>query len=351
MVFAMNSVARGSAIKTLAFIENHLQGIRFEKHGRTVIVDYNDRSILLPPYPEVRSVVLERKDGLIVPLVNKDFVVQWKANGSNTRIAVIGDVPLVFTRGGFLIDWNVYYAIINSSFVQRVINLFRDKEELVLFGELVGRKSLVRVCTKQWDEILKSDLEYLVFDIFDRKTGEFIPIRKVDEIAQEYGLKTPKTMWDWNVSELNNLLNQFASTCDGELWEGFVFKNPDRGSYQVIKERTLKWRLDETREFAEKIFSSKLDATSKRIFDSLRKFVFEGYLDPPITKQEVSEKAWDLRERILQELERTKDKNKLDKNIKKLLNELAKELLAHNLKNKAINNAIKTFRRIYVSAS
>jgi len=353
----MSDVVSPSNKNTWKFITDNLSGIKIIKRGRGVQIEYGGEQIFLPPYPEIESVSLVREGGLIIPKdIPNDWVAQWKANGSNIRIFAINDVLIAITRGGYLLDWKPYQSLTLSALKEMLINAVSDGR-YVLFGELVGPKSLVRLCVNEWRNFIGGDIGYILFDVYDRENNEFIPMRQVEALAKEHNLLFPPTEWALDFKKLNEKMSEFLKICDGEMWEGFVFKNKERGELKTIKEKTKKWRLDETREFATQIYKRRLrNPLSWKIFEALRKFILEGYLDPPITIDSANEKVMEMRSSILEMLEKASDKSlreRIDKEIRKALERLldtilSAEILKEKATKKAKKEAIKMFRKIYI---
>ncbi len=353
----MSSAISSSNINTWNFISKNLPGIELFKKGRSVEIEYVGKRIFLPPYPEIDSVTLIRKDNLIIPEnIPNDWVAQWKANGSNIRIFAIDDVLIAITRGGYLLDWRPYQSIMDSPLKENLIHATMNGR-YILFGELVGPKSLVKLCMEAWREYLNGDIGYILFDVYDRIADIFIDLKNVKQLAESSNLLFPPTEWELDVDVLNKRLRDFLEICDGEMWEGFVFKNRERGNFLEIKEKTRKWRLDETREFALEIYKrrSKMPLSWK-IFEALRKFIIEGYLDPPITIRESNPSILEIRNDILSILKESKERamrEKADKKIKEVLNVLVDAILSEEVRGsegikKAKNEAIKIFRKVYI---
>ncbi len=352
----MGSPITPSNMNTWKYIEQRIEQISIGRMGRTLIIRIDDREVRIPPYPEIKPVKLIREE-TIKPDVPRDWIAQWKANGSNIRIYSINDVLIAVSRGGFLLDWKPYAYLIDSKLKERLLEATRGGR-YVLFGELVGPKSLVHLCVEYWRKYLGGDIGYLLFDVFDIEHQLFLDIRHVQRIADEYGIMFSPTEWEVEPDLLAKRMEGFLHTCHGEAWEGFVFKDPKRGSYKDVEQRTLKWRMDETREYAIKIFRRTIrDPVSWRIYEALRKFIFEGYLDPPITINHAEEETYKIREQI-QEALAAMDKGEIakeraDKIIKKNLYRLAEYILSKKIKSdrwykKARGEAIKMFRKIHV---
>ena len=341
---------------TWNYLSERIDGIVLEKYGRSVVIRIRGREIRLPPYPEVEAVRLIRRDGLIIPDVPDDWVAEWKANGSNIRIYSIDGEIIAITRGGFLLDWKPYKYIVESSLKEKLIPA-TENGRFLLFGELVGSKSLVRICPEYWRKYLGGEIGYILFDVYDLERGVFIDIDSARGIAEKYGMLSPPTDIV-DPKKLMDRMEEFLRICGGEVWEGFVFKNPDRGTIKDIAEKTLKWRLDETREYAERIYRRRYrDPLSWKIYQALRKFVIEGYLDPPITVEQATEEAWDIRETILSILDKADKReipiDKADKKVKDRLYSLTERILSAKIKQdkwykKARSTAIKIFRKLHV---
>lgn len=353
----MSEAVTPSSKNTWGFIRDAMPGVDILRRGRSVIIKIRDEKLYIPPYPEIESVPFIRENNLIIPRgISDDWVAQWKANGSNIRVISINNVLLAFTRGGYLLDWKPYQSIINSDINDYLIAA-TGGGRFVLFGELVGAKSLVRLCVDEWRDYLHGELGYILFDVYDRERDLFIDLKEVEEIANKHSLLFPPTEWSIDYVRLNELLNRFMGICNGEMWEGFVFKNKERGKPFEVREKTKKLRLDEIREFAERIYRNRLgDSVAWRIFEAIRKFIIEGYLDPPITVDEAKSEVFSVRNEILDMIERAgirAEREELGKKLRGKLKELIEELLSDEVKRdkayrKAGNKAIKIFIRLYV---
>ncbi len=356
LVSILSSPITPSSLGTWKYLESNVKSLGLEKDGRKLIVLFSGRRIIIPPYPEIRSVRLMRKGELIYPDIPEDFVAEWKANGSNIRIYALKDEIIATTRGGFLLDWKPYAALIESPLKERLLDACSEGR-YVLFGELVGPKSMVRLCVDYWRKYLNADIGYLLFDTYDLVEGRFISLQAVEDLGRRSKIQIPPRE-ALDVERLNSRLREFLRICHGEAWEGFVFKNTERGSVEDISKATFKWRLDETREYAEIIAKhTNRDPAVWKVYEALRKFVLEGYLDPPITLDTVDDEAWKIRNIILDLLEKTYrgeiPRDRADKKVKDRLYSIASRILSEEIKRahkypKILSKAIKIFRKIYV---
>lgn len=341
---------------TWAYIEKHVEGIELERIGRSVLVRMSGRELKLPPYPEVNAVRLVRRDNIIIPDVPDDWVAEWKANGSNIRIYSIDGEILALTRGGFLLDWKPYISLVESPLKDKLVAATEDGRFL-LFGELVGPRSLTRICPDYWRKYIGGEIGYLLFDVYDMEKGVFISLENVRRLAERHGIMTVPTE-EIIPDRLMMRMEEFLGVCGGEVWEGFVFKNVERGTVGEVAKNTLKWRLDETREYAARVYMRRYrDPLSWKIYQALRKFVVEGYLDPPVTVGEAPDEAWDARNIILTVLDKVEDgeipRDKADRTVKDRLYSLTERLLSQRVKRdrwykKARSMAIKIFRKLHI---
>lgn len=345
-----------SSRRTWDYISDKIRDIVLEKVGRSVVVKIRGEEIRLPPYPEVNHVKLVRENGKIIPDVPDDWVAEWKANGSNIRIYCVDEEIIALTRGGFLLDWKPYINLVESPLKKNLISA-TENGRFLLFGELVGPKSLVKLCVKFWKNYIGGDIGYLLFDVYDIERGVFISLQEVRRLADKHGLMV--TQHERIIPEkLMSRMEEFLKICGGEVWEGFVFKDTNRGTPREIAEKTLKWRLDETKEYAERIYRRKYrDPLAWRIYEAFRKFIIEGYTDPPITVDKASDEAWKIRDTILSTLNKLEEgeipRDKADKKVKDRLYSLAEGILSQKTKHdklyrKSKSKAIKIFRKIHV---
>lgn len=344
-MIALSSVVSPSNKKTWEYLENKIGKINLQRKGRTVYISVEDEEYKLVPYPEIDHVKLERENGLVVPKgIDASWTAQWKANGSNIRIYEVGNELIAFTRGGYLLDWRPFQALINSELKDNLLDAVEEGRYL-LFGELVGRDSLVKLCVKEWNSYLKANIGYLVFDIYDMEKEAFLGLRDVEKHSTKHGLRFAETEWEWTAEKLNTLLEKFLNTCGGEMWEGFVFKKPDRGDINKVWKETLKWRMDSTKEYAHKVIRERTKQKKVwELYEALRKFIIEGYTDPPITKREVSEEENRIREQIQEILKRAEnvaEREKLEKKLKNKLLTLTDRIVSNELKTDKKYNKIK----------
>ena len=142
----MSTVISPSNERTWNYIKENAPSINLIRKGRAIELSFKGKTLFLPSYPEIDSVSLIRKNGTIIPKdIPSNWVAQWKANGSNIRIFAVNDVIIAITRGGYLLDWRPYQSIITSDLKKSLLNAVNNGR-YVLFGELVGPKSLVRLC-------------------------------------------------------------------------------------------------------------------------------------------------------------------------------------------------------------
>ncbi|MGQ4891652.1 MAG: RNA ligase family protein [Candidatus Njordarchaeia archaeon] len=353
-----DSVLNKGNVETWKYLANKIGEIEAYRKGRSVLIRFEGNEIYIPSYPKISNVELNREGDLIVPMVPSSWVAQWKANGSNIRVFIVKNGIIALTRGGFLLDWKTYSNIINSDIKENLVNAVEDGKYL-LFGELVGPKSLVRLCVKQWREYLDNrELDYLLFDLYDMEKGEFIDLEHVKKHANKHDIRFIPTMWNIDVDELNELLHVFLNKCDGEMWEGFVFKDKKRGKYWDIVEGTKKWRMDATKEFAEYIYQVRYaDELAWRIYEVMRKFILEGYLDTPDAKSEVESDVDQLRDEILSVLKKAQtDRGHIEeyeKKAKGLLKQILNVIIAGEIESnkqfkKSSWEAIKIFIKVYL---
>ncbi len=333
----MSSIINASNSKTWNALKDKLNNVEFERRKTGAIkVTFNGEKVLwLPSYPKLDYVNLIRETEKITRFdVPNGFVAQWKANGSNIRFINLQDNLLAFTRGGYILEWRPYEMIKKTGLADLLMDTSKGGRYL-LFGELVGSKSLVRICPNWWDEYLGAPIDYILFDVYDVITGKFVDLNTVRNLAVKHGLRYSPTQWKWNSEQLLKLADEFLETCNGEVWEGFIFKNVYRGSPMDIASKTFKWRLDMTKGYVERILEKRNTGKLEwDIFNALRKFIFEGYLDPPLTIEAESKSLSALRNTIIELISVAKSKlserEKTEKQLKKSLLILTNQLLAIN---------------------
>ena len=179
-----------SNMYTWNYIREHIEGIEIARVGRAIKIRASGLDVTLPPYPEIEHVRILRRDGILIPEVPSNWVAQWKANGSNIRIYSVRGEIIAVSRGGFLLDWKPYIALVRSPLKDILANAL-EEENFVLFGELVGPQSLVRICPKYWREYIGGDIGYLLFDIYDLEHQRFLDLRFVERFGEENVICAP----------------------------------------------------------------------------------------------------------------------------------------------------------------
>jgi len=323
--------------------------IKYRRSKYSVILEYSGREVFIPAYPRIESPRYIFDERTVPTDLPKEIdIVQWKANGSNVRVFAVGNILLAFVRGGQILDFKQYIALTREDFAKRLIELSRD-ENVVIFGELVGPDSLVRLCINEWRSILGGDIGYLIFDVYRLEEKRFLSMDEVVEVAGKYKLRMVPTEWDIDIDKLYARIASFHRLCRGELWEGFVLKNRERGSYSIVRRLTLKWRLEHMKEFAPKGKDLK---TKRRILDLaevIRKYVMEGYLDPPRTKVEETERSIRLRQRAKVLVEKggnaleKQERIAISKELNEILDELLDEIISDEIKERDDYGKIKKF--------
>lgn len=298
---SMSSVVTPLSTKTSRYIRNKLPNIEIRRHDYNVIVKVDEEELGLIGYPELKDAKFWSDSNRIYVDVPNGWVAQWKANGSNVRIITINNVMLAFTRGGYLLWWGAYKSLVKSRMYEGLVSASSNGRYL-LFGELVGRYSPNGRCVGYWRRFFGEDIGFVLFDIYDVEKRLFLDVRSMMRVAEKYGIVVAPVESRISPRKTYRTLYNFMRLHNARAWEGFVFKNKERGTISEIAEATKKLKAEKIKMRSKINSVYPQDEKLEKIYVSLAKFMIEGFLDPPITKKDVNNDVWRLRVKILREI-------------------------------------------------
>ncbi|WP_440953077.1 RNA ligase [Methanococcoides sp. FTZ1] len=185
----------------------------------TVIYQKNDCFELIKGFPKIQRAML------LEPAINTHFsgidtvCVEEKMNGFNVRAITLDDKIIAITRGGYVCPYSTEKAgqLLN-------IDFFNDHPELVLHGEMVGPDNPY-VPKKIYDDV--DSLEFYVFDMRYKGSGEPLPIYERRKLAEEYGFTQVRLFGEFTKSEAPEKIRNIIRELGKIEHEGIVIKDPD----------------------------------------------------------------------------------------------------------------------------
>lgn len=206
--------------KTLQYVRSKPSLFRFDKPVSSI---EGGTSVFTKPFDIVRGFPKISRTLMLYPSLSRHFssckkvAVEEKMNGYNVRVALVGDVLVGLTRGGFICPYTTEKAndLINREF-------FLDHPYLVLCGEMVGPDS--PYVPKSLYDI--ESLEFLAFDIREKITGKPMPVSKRRALMEEYGIKSVRLFGEFKVNEAHIEIAKIIKELGSSMHEGVVIKDP-----------------------------------------------------------------------------------------------------------------------------
>ncbi|WP_292466669.1 RNA ligase [Methanolobus sp.] len=196
---------------------------RFEGHAPhledgTVLIDHHGSFELVRGFPKIKRAML------LEPSIKNSFskinsvVVEEKMNGYNVRVIEYNGKLIAFTRSGHVCPYS-------TEWIQNLLEMdfFKENPELILYGEMVGPDN--PYVQKYVYDI--ASLEFFVFDIRYKNTGEALPVYKKKEIAEEYGFRQVRLFGEFNINEAAEKVKGIIKELGKKGREGVVIKDPE----------------------------------------------------------------------------------------------------------------------------
>ncbi|MEA1985776.1 MAG: RNA ligase [Euryarchaeota archaeon] len=173
---------------------------------------------LIRGFPKIRRAML------LEPAVYNHFstidsvVVEEKMNGYNIRMVSIDDHPVAITRSGYVCPYSTEKAehLLDASF-------FSDHPDLVLHGEMAGPDN--PYVPKDIYDI--ESLEFFVFDIRKKGTGEPYPVEERRKLASEYAFTQAQLFGEFPTDVAPEKIQHIIQGLGAIEHEGVVIKDPD----------------------------------------------------------------------------------------------------------------------------
>jgi putative ATP-dependent DNA ligase len=180
-------------------------------------------SVFLEPLEVVRGFPKISRTLMLYPALIKHFsscekvAVEEKMNGYNVRVALIRGEIVAMTRGGFICPYTSEKA---NDLIS--LDFFHNHPDLVLCGEMVGPDS--PYVPKTFYDI--GSLDFFVFDVREKNSGNPIPINERRKLMDEYGIKSVRLFGEFDVGEAHTAIVEIIKSFGDTLREGVVIKDP-----------------------------------------------------------------------------------------------------------------------------
>jgi putative ATP-dependent DNA ligase len=207
--------------KTLQYVHGKRELFRFDKPVSSV---EGGTSLFLEPLEVARGFPKISRTLMLYPALIKHFssckkvAVEEKMNGYNVRVALIKDEIVAITRGGFICPYTTQIA---NGMISR--DFFRDHQDLVLCGEMVGPDS--PYVPKTFYNI--GSLDFFVFDVREKNSGNPLPVNERRRLMDEYGIKSVRLFGEFDVGEAHTVIIEIIKSFGDTLREGVVIKDPE----------------------------------------------------------------------------------------------------------------------------
>lgn len=183
----------------------------------TLFYEKDDSFEMVLGFPKIRRAMV------LYPTLEKQFeglrsvVVEEKMNGYNVRVARVNGEVLAITRSGYICPYTTERARekLNPDF-------FNDYPDLVLYGEMVGPDN--PYVPKEIYDV--ESVEFYIFDIRKKNTGDPLPAARRREILEKYGLLQVKSFGEIPLETAPGEIAKIIRNLGKIEHEGVVIKDP-----------------------------------------------------------------------------------------------------------------------------
>ncbi|WP_310742524.1 RNA ligase [Methanococcoides orientis] len=173
---------------------------------------------MIKGFPKIKRAML------LEPAINSQFsdidtiCVEEKMNGFNVRAIAIDGKITAITRGGYVCPYSTEKArdLLN-------IDFFNDHPDLVLHGEMVGPDN--PYVPKNIYDI--NSLDFSIFDIRHKGSGEPLPVNERRKMAEEYGFTQVRLFGEFTKEEATGKIHAIIKELGKIEHEGVVIKDPN----------------------------------------------------------------------------------------------------------------------------
>jgi putative ATP-dependent DNA ligase len=197
--------------------------LRFDKEishmeRGTVLYEQDSSFEMITGFPKIRRAMV------LDPTVKKHFIglekvaVEEKMNGYNVRIAAVNNDILAITRSGYVCPYTTQKA-------NEKLNLkfFEDFPELVLYAEMVGPDN--PYISKDIYNV--ESVEFYIFDVREKNSGQPFSIGKKQEILKKYGFFQVKFFGEIPLETAPEEIVKIVRKLGEKEHEGVVIKDPE----------------------------------------------------------------------------------------------------------------------------
>jgi putative ATP-dependent DNA ligase len=195
---------------------------RFQGHAPhmedgTVLIDHHGSFELVRGFPKIKRAML------LEPALLKSFgqipsvAVEEKMNGYNVRVIEFKGRLVAFTRSGHVCPYSTERV---QNFLET--DFFRENPDLVVYGEMTGPENPY----VQKEAYGIESLDFFVFDIRHKNTGEALQVHQRRELAEEYGFNQVRLFGDFSINCASLEITKIIKELGKRGREGVVIKDP-----------------------------------------------------------------------------------------------------------------------------
>ncbi|MEZ5334280.1 MAG: RNA ligase [Methanolobus sp.] len=195
---------------------------RFEGHAPhledgTVLIDKHGSFELIRGFPKIKRAML------LEAAVKNNFAqigsvaVEEKMNGYNVRVIQYNG-ELAFTRSGHVCPYSTERV---QNFLET--DFFEDYPDIVVYGEMAGPEN--PYVQKQVYGI--DSLDFFVFDLRYKNTGEAMQVKERRKLAEKYGFNQVRLFGEFAIKEAPGKITEIIRELGEKGKEGVVIKDPE----------------------------------------------------------------------------------------------------------------------------
>lgn len=181
-----------------------------------------NENLLVRGYPSIPRIYV-LKTGL-KRYLSFPFYAEEKIEGYNVRLIKINKEILAFTRRGFVCPFATDRW---EDFLPKLPNFFEAYPDYIVCCEVAGPENPF---VSEWPPQVKEDVNYFVFDIAKKGTGEFLPVQEKIKVLEKFAFNHPEIHGPFHPEEDYEKIKALIRRYHQEGREGLVFKPEERGT-------------------------------------------------------------------------------------------------------------------------
>ncbi|WP_094227573.1 RNA ligase [Methanolobus psychrotolerans] len=196
---------------------------RFEGHAPhledgTVLIDHHGSFELIRGFPKIKRAML------LGPALKKSFseigsvAVEEKMNGYNVRVIDYNRKLIAFTRSGHICPYSTERV---QNFLER--DFFKEHADIIVYGEMAGPENPY---VQKYVYDIES-LDFFVFDMRYKTTGEALSVNRRRELAEQYGFNQVRLFGELGIGEAPEKITEIIRELGKKGHEGVVIKDPE----------------------------------------------------------------------------------------------------------------------------